>query len=71
MLPIGPGGIWVWRKNLRNPLVEKSALAVDGTPSAVGVCWWISGVLCITRARVRASSGFDSRSGDLSKVAQW
>jgi hypothetical protein len=28
--------------NLGNPLVEKSALAVAGTPSAVGVCWWIS-----------------------------
>ena len=29
--------------NLGNPLVEKSALAVAGTPSAVGACWRISG----------------------------
>ena len=29
--------------NLGNPLVEKSALAMAGTPSIVGVCWWISG----------------------------
>ena len=29
--------------NLGNPLVEKSALAVAGTPSIVGVCWWITG----------------------------
>ena len=29
--------------NLGNPLVEKSALAVAGTPSIVGACWWISG----------------------------
>ena len=30
-------------RNLGNPLVEKSALAVAGTPSAVGACWRISG----------------------------
>ena len=43
MLPIGPGSVWKSGRNLGNPLVEKSALAVAGTPSAVGVCWRISG----------------------------
>ena len=43
VLPIGPGSVWKSGRNLGNPLVEKSALAVAGTPSAVGVCWRISG----------------------------
>ena len=43
VLPIGPGSVWKSGRNLGNPLVEKSALAVAGTPSAVGVCCRISG----------------------------
>ena len=43
VLPIGPGSVWKSGRNLGNPLVEKSALAVAGTPSAVGACWRISG----------------------------
>ena len=43
VLPIGPGSVRKSGGNLGNPLVEKSALAVAGTPSAVGVCWRISG----------------------------
>ena len=42
-LPIGPGSVRKSGRNLGNPLVEKSALAVAGTPSAVGACWRISG----------------------------
>ena len=43
VLPVGPGSVRKSGRNLGNPLVEKSALAVAGTPSAVGVCWRISG----------------------------
>ena len=43
MLPVGLGSVRKSGRNLGNPLVEKSALAVAGTPSAVGVCWRISG----------------------------
>ena len=43
VLPVGPGSVRNSGRNLGNPLVEKSALAVAGTPSVVGVCWWISG----------------------------
>ena len=43
MLPVGPGSVRKSGGNLGNPLVEKSALAVAGTPSAVGACWRISG----------------------------
>ena len=43
VLSIGPGSVRKSGRNLGNPLVEKSALAVAGTPSAVGVCWRISG----------------------------
>ena len=42
-LPVGPGSVRKSGRNLGNLLVEKSALAVAGTPSVVGVCWWISG----------------------------
>ena len=43
VLPVGLGSVRKSCRNLGNPLVEKSALAVAGTPSIVGVCWWISG----------------------------
>ena len=43
VLPVGPGSMRKSGRNLGNLLVEKSALAVAGTPSVVGVCWWISG----------------------------
>ena len=43
VLPVGLGSVRKNGRDLGNPLVEKSALAVAGTPSAVGVCWRISG----------------------------
>ena len=43
VLPVGLGSVRKNGRNLGNPSVEKSALAVAGTPSTLGVCWWISG----------------------------
>ena len=43
VLPVGLDSTRKSGRNLGNPLVEKSALAVAGTPSTLGVCWWISG----------------------------
>ncbi len=40
---LAPGSVRKSGRNLGNLLVEKSALVVAGTPSAVGVCWRISG----------------------------
>ena len=52
---------WPWQRaeklqNLGNSLVEKSALVVAGTPSLWVCAGGFPEELCITRARVRASS---------------
>ena len=71
VLSIGPGSVRKSGRNLGNPLVEKSALAVAGTPSAVGVCWRISGGVmhhesaCKSEFRVR----FPERGP--ASLAQW
>ena len=62
-------------RNLRNLLVEKSALTVAGTPSAVGVCYRISGGVmhhesaCKSEFRVRFPEWGQQQGGAV--VACW
>ena len=57
--------------NLGNPLVEKSALAVAGTPSIVGVCWWISGSVMHHESACKSEFQVRFLEWGPAPVAQW
>ena len=71
VLPVGPGSVWKSGGNLGNPLVEKSALAVAGTPSAVGACWRISGGVMHHESACKSEFRVRFPEWGPASVAQW
>ena len=71
VLPVGLGSMRKSGRNLGNLLVEKSALAVAGTPSVVGVCWWISGGVMHHESACKSEFRVRFPEWGPASVAQW
>ena len=71
VLPVGPGSVRKSGGNLGNQLVEKSALAVAGTPSAVGACWRISGGVMHHESACKSEFRVRFPEWGPASVAQW